>query len=39
VRWSSDRIVSEQAVAIGGVRAVPAVARWRAKLGVGIARV
>jgi pyruvate dehydrogenase E2 component (dihydrolipoamide acetyltransferase) len=36
---SSDRIVSEQAVAIGGVRAVPAVRALARKLGVDIARV
>ena len=36
---SSDRVVSEQAVAIGGVRAVPAVRALARKLGVDIARV
>ena len=36
---SSDRIVSEQAMAIGGVRAVPAVRALARKLGVDIARV
>jgi pyruvate dehydrogenase E2 component (dihydrolipoamide acetyltransferase) len=36
---SSDRIVSEQAVAIGGVRAVPAVRALARKLGIDIARV
>ena len=36
---SSDRIVSEQAVAIGGVKAVPAVRALARKLGIDIARV
>jgi pyruvate dehydrogenase E2 component (dihydrolipoamide acetyltransferase) len=36
---SSDRIVSEQAVAIGGIKAVPAVRALARKLGIDIARV
>jgi pyruvate dehydrogenase E2 component (dihydrolipoamide acetyltransferase) len=36
---SSDRIVSEQAVAVGGVKAVPAVRALARKLGVDVARV
>jgi pyruvate dehydrogenase E2 component (dihydrolipoamide acetyltransferase) len=36
---SSDRVVSEQAVAVGGVKAVPAVRALARKLGVDIARV
>ncbi len=36
---SSDRVVSEQAVAVGGVKAMPAVCALAKKLGVDIARV
>jgi 2-oxoisovalerate dehydrogenase E2 component (dihydrolipoyl transacylase) len=36
---SSDRIVSEQAVSVGGVRAVPAVRALARKLGVDLSRV
>ncbi len=36
---SSDRVVSEQAVAIGGVKAVPAVRALARKLGVDLSRV
>jgi len=36
---SSDRVVSEQAVAVGGVKAVPAVRALAKKLGVDLARV
>ncbi|HEY2396257.1 MAG TPA: 2-oxo acid dehydrogenase subunit E2 [Rudaea sp.] len=36
---SSDRVVSEQVVAVGGVKAVPAVRALARKLGVDIARV
>ena len=36
---SSDRVVSEQAVAVGGVKAVPAVRALARKLGVDISRV